>query len=244
MSEENIHFRSENTERETPWSLFNKLDQIFAFETDLAANESNTKCAEYYSEEDNSLEQEWKGCAWLNPPYGRLIGRWIKKAAESAKNGTTIVCLVAARTETNWFQYCWENAKYIVFVKGRLSFGPWDESGKGNCAPFPSAIVIFGDEKDLPPDRELTFLAELGPVVKPIWKYAPCSNPDDEYRTSVPFIGTVMEYRRARREPSSTPEERSPKFYEVKELKDVGTPIRKKDSTTLYDPTLHNEEED
>lgn len=216
MSEENIHFMSKDSERETPQWLFDKLDQIFAFETDLCASKDNAKCEDFYSIEDDSLSQNWQGCCWMNPPYGRGVRDWVGKAAGSAKDGCTVVALVAARTETEWFQLCWNYAKYIVFIKGRLTFGEEEHS-----APFPSALVIFGEDEDLPPDRELTFLAEFGPVVKPIWKYAPSSTPNEEHRIAVPFTGTVIDYRRARGEPCSTPEERNPKIYDVKELKDV-----------------------
>lgn len=233
MSEENVHFMSKDLERETPQWLFNKLDQIFAFERDVCANENNAKCEQYFSPEDDALSQDWQGCCWMNPPYGRGIKKWIIKAIESTENGATTVALVAARTETAWFQLCWDYAKYIVFVKGRLTFGEEER-----CAPFPSAIVIFGDERDLPPDRELTFLAEFGTVVRPIWKYAPSSTPNEEYRTSVPFVGTIIDYRRIRGEPCSTPEERSPKIYNVQELKDARPelPLDEGEDYTSPDP--------
>jgi len=73
----------------------------------------------------------------MNPPYGREIGKWVKKAYESAQSGATVVCLVPARTDTAWWHdYCAKGE--IRFVRGRLKFG-----GSKNSAPFPSAVVIF-----------------------------------------------------------------------------------------------------
>ncbi len=73
----------------------------------------------------------------MNPPYGREIGKWMKKAFESASIGATVVCLVPARTDTSWwFDYC--PIGEIRFIKGRLKFG-----GSKNAAPFPSAIIVF-----------------------------------------------------------------------------------------------------
>jgi hypothetical protein len=73
----------------------------------------------------------------MNPPYGRNISRWIRKAFESARAGATVVCLVPARTDTNrWFDYCAKGE--IRFIKERLKFG-----NAGNAAPFPSAVIIF-----------------------------------------------------------------------------------------------------
>ena len=75
----------------------------------------------------------------MNPPYGREISTWIRKAyLESLKPGTKVVCLIPARTDTRyWHEYCMK-AKEIHFVKGRLKFG-----NSENSAPFPSAVVVF-----------------------------------------------------------------------------------------------------
>lgn len=78
---------------------------------------------------------------WLNPPYGRDIGKWVEKAyKESLKENTVVVCLLPARTDTAWFHdYCMYGR--VIFVRGRLKFG-----GAKNSAPFPSMVVIFGEE--------------------------------------------------------------------------------------------------
>lgn len=81
----------------------------------------------------------------MNPPYGRTIGDWMRKAYESAQAGALVVCLVPARTDTAW----WHDyaAKGVVrFIRGRLKFG-----GHKNSAPFPSALVIFSAQMTLAP---------------------------------------------------------------------------------------------
>src|SRR5262249_4101706 len=86
----------------------------------------------------DGLAQDWAGeTVFMNPPYGRQISRWVRKAHDSAARGATVVCLVPARTDTHW----WHN--YVIdgevrFLKGRLKFGD-----SKNSAPFPSALVIF-----------------------------------------------------------------------------------------------------
>lgn len=73
----------------------------------------------------------------MNPPYGRQIAVWVKKAYESAQNGATVVCLLPSRTDTAWFHdYCVKGE--VRFIRGRLKFGE-----SKNSAPFPSAVVIF-----------------------------------------------------------------------------------------------------
>jgi phage N-6-adenine-methyltransferase len=124
----------------TPQDFFNQLDQEFNFEVDVCATRDNAKCEKYFTEEINGLDQEWTGVCWMNPPYGRVIGDWVKKAYESSLNGATVVCLVPARTDTKWWhEYCMKGE--IRLVKGRLKFGD-----SKNSAPFPSAVVIFGKQ--------------------------------------------------------------------------------------------------
>ena len=130
---------SSNSDRwETPQKLFDELNQKYNFEIDVCALPENAKCENYFSPEVDGLKQEWSGACWMNPPYGREIGKWMKKALESSRNGATVVCLVPARTDTAWWHdYAMKGE--IEFIRGRLKFG-----NSKNSAPFPSAIVVFG----------------------------------------------------------------------------------------------------
>jgi phage N-6-adenine-methyltransferase len=123
----------------TPQDVFDLLDSEFHFELDVCALPGNAKCRRYFSPTQNGLRQEWKGVCWMNPPYGREIGQWMKKAYESSLNGATVVCLVPARTDTAWW-HDYATKGEIRFVRGRLRFGNAE-----SAAPFPSAIVIFRD---------------------------------------------------------------------------------------------------
>jgi phage N-6-adenine-methyltransferase len=135
-----LMFSSATDKWETPQDFFDLLDNEYFFHTDVSASEDNAKCSHYFTEDQDGLKQEWKGFCWMNPPYGRKIGEWIKKAhEETLKHSTVVVCLLPARTCTKWFHdYC---AKYgeVFFVRGRLKFG-----GSKNAAPFPSMVVVFG----------------------------------------------------------------------------------------------------
>ena len=134
-----VHFSSQTDLWATPQDFFDMLNAEFCFETDVCANEENAKCHIYFNAEQDGLKQSWEGVCWMNPPYGREIGRWMAKAWASFCEGATVVCLVPARTDTNW----WHNYAMkgeIEFIKGRLKFG-----GHDNSAPFPSAVVAFDD---------------------------------------------------------------------------------------------------
>lgn len=131
----------------TPQYLFDILDKEFNFNLDVCADKDNAKCDKYFDKAQDGLQQEWTGTVWMNPPYGREIGRWIKKAYDSYKNNNaTVVCLLPSRTDTKWWHdYCMNGE--TRFIKGRLKFGK-----SKNSAPFPSCIVIFSS------------LAELGKI--------------------------------------------------------------------------------
>jgi len=121
----------------TPQREFDKLDAEFHFETDVCALPENAKCARYFTPQMDGLAQEWTGVCWMNPPYGKTIIQWMKKAYESGLAGATVVCLVPARTDTRWWhEYAMHGE--CRFIRGRLKFG-----GAKNSAPFPSAVVIF-----------------------------------------------------------------------------------------------------
>lgn len=133
-----LHFSSRSDEWPTPQQFFDQLDAEFGFTLDPCATHENAKCARYFTQEDDGLRQDWSGeTVFMNPPYGRTIGRWVKKAWEASRQGATVVCLVPARTDTGyWHEYCLRGE--IRFVRGRLKFGL-----AANAAPFPSAVVTF-----------------------------------------------------------------------------------------------------
>lgn len=126
---------------ETPQDFFDRLNVEFNFDVDVCATPENAKCTKYYTKEQDGLAKNWEGVCWCNPPYGREIGKWVRKASES---GCTVVMLLPARTDTKWFHdYIYGQAK-IRFVKGRLKFG-----NSKNSAPFPSMVVIFSKRGEL-----------------------------------------------------------------------------------------------
>ena len=81
---------------------------------------------------------------WCNPPYNKAIKKWVKKAYEESLNGSVVVMLIPARTETDyWHEYIFGKAE-IRFIHGRLRFLYEDGTEAEVNAPFPSAVVVFG----------------------------------------------------------------------------------------------------
>lgn len=134
----NILFSSKIEMWETPQELFDNLNAEFHFTVDVCATVDNAKCEKFFTPEMDGLKQEWTGVCWCNPPYGRGIGKWMKKAAEAA---AIVVCLVPVRTDTKWFHDWVLNRAEIRFIRGRLHF-----NGSKNSAPFPSMLVIYRPE--------------------------------------------------------------------------------------------------
>ena len=133
---QNVHFMSQSVEWATPDWLFEEYDREFGFTLDVCATPELAKCEKFYSE--NGLLEDWSGVCWMNPPYGREIWKWLRKAYRSSLKGVTVVCLIPSRTDTAWWHDFVMKADEIRFIRGRLKFG-----GAKNSAPFPSAMVIF-----------------------------------------------------------------------------------------------------
>jgi phage N-6-adenine-methyltransferase len=126
----------------TPQNFYDGLNKRYNFTLDPCATPQNTKCPKFFTEQEDGLLQDWSGnTVYVNPPYSN-VKAWVNKALiESRKPDTTVVMLVAARTDTKFFHdYC-TKANQIFFIKGRLKFG-----GSTNSAPFPSMVVVFGGD--------------------------------------------------------------------------------------------------
>ena len=115
-------FSSNSSEWATPTDFYKSLDAEFHFNLDPCCTHENAKCERHYTIEDDGLTQKWGGAGtrvFCNPPYGREIGKWVKKCYEESK-------------------YIYHKAREIRFIRGRLHF---NDSKQG--APFPSMVVVF-----------------------------------------------------------------------------------------------------
>jgi len=134
----------------TPRDFFDTVNQEFNFGLDAAALQASTLVPSNWYGPDHpeesrrdAFQRDWIADAngspiWLNPPYGRVIGKWTAHASQIAGGGAKVVCLVPARTDTAW----WHDTIIqhdVRFLRGRLKFG-----NSKNSAPFPSALVVMG----------------------------------------------------------------------------------------------------
>lgn len=127
----------------TPRKLFDRLDQEFHFVLDAAATPENALCAFYFTRENDALQQDWHpyGRIWLNPPYDtpgrRVLIEWVSKAYSEAHKFCIVVCLLPAKTDTDWW-HRYASKGQVRFIKGRLRYG-----GQEYPASFPSMVVVF-----------------------------------------------------------------------------------------------------
>ena len=134
-------WHSRGSDWSTPQDLFDELDKEFHFTLDPCASDWNAKCKKYFTKKDDGLKKNWTGTVFMNPPYGKVLNDWMKKAYESARNGkATVVCLVPSATDTAWWHDYAMNGM-IKFLRGRPRFvtkeGTWQQTFS------PSVIVIF-----------------------------------------------------------------------------------------------------
>lgn len=129
-----------NIVQETPQDFFDWLNGIFRFDLDVCALPENAKCRDFYTPKDDGLKQKWWGGVWCNPPYGKDIINWVRKASEECTKDYCrfVVMLLPARTDTKWFQQYVYHKAFLWFVGGRLKFG-----NNLGVAPFPSMVAVY-----------------------------------------------------------------------------------------------------
>ena len=125
---------------ETPKYLFDKISSIFNFSLDVCALPENAKCENYYTPKDDGLSKPWRGGVWCNPPYGREISSWVRKAYEESQKeyNNFVLMLLPARTDTKWWWDWVQGKATLFFIKGRVKFGDHNVG-----APFPSVLALY-----------------------------------------------------------------------------------------------------
>lgn len=124
---------------ETPPEVFGPLNEEFRFTLDVAANAANAKCARFFTEEQNGLAQDWTGeRVFLNPPYGKEIPPWTRKARDS---GALVVGLLPCACDLKWWHEDVVGHAELRYLLGRPRFltgGPYRA-----CSFAPSVVVIW-----------------------------------------------------------------------------------------------------
>lgn len=160
---------SQSTEWLTPeWLLVKVYEVLGTVDLDPCSNDRfrhQVIAEQHYSEEDDGLVLPWRGTVYMNPPYGRKIGRWVRKLLANYRKGNVpaAIALVPASTEAIWFRELWDYT--ICFLPGKVDFLEREtgEPGKWGC-PTPIAAVYLGPRIGL----FYNVFKGVGPVVRKI----------------------------------------------------------------------------
>jgi phage N-6-adenine-methyltransferase len=154
------HPPSSSTEWRTPQAFFERLDREFVFACDACATEDNAMCDAFVTKEEDCLTVEWGWVSdlpysvWMNPPWGRGVGKFVQRAYEQSKeHNLAVVCLLPANTDTKWWkEWVWK-ASEVRFITGRLHF----ECSDGRTGPCPTGacVVVFTPWGEGPPKCSL-----------------------------------------------------------------------------------------
>ena len=114
-----------------------------------AANEV-VRAKQFYTKEDNGLEQEWRGKVWMNPPYKQpLVADFCDKVIHHFLRGevTEAIVLVNNATDVGWFQRAAEHAHGICLTLGRVSF--WCKEKKPSSPLQGQAFLYYGHNPEM-----------------------------------------------------------------------------------------------
>lgn len=152
-----VLFSSTASEYGTPPEVFNPVCGALGLNFDAAASHENHKLPHYATVDgtykhyfttpsrttgNDGLEAPWKGLrVWLNPPYGRGIDAWVRKAAQERLRAQVVAVLLPARTDTDWFHRWVAPYAEVTFLMGRIRF-----EGTPSSAPFPSIIAVYSPD--------------------------------------------------------------------------------------------------
>lgn len=131
---------------QTPKYIFDWFNKRFAFTHDVAASDTNHLAPLYFTQEQNSLIQDWGSSNWCNPPFDN-IQAFIDKAIEESKKGKTTVMLLPSDTSVTWFYNGFNAASKVIFLKGRLAYHRADTGQKVSNNNKGSVFFIFSPKR-------------------------------------------------------------------------------------------------
>jgi phage N-6-adenine-methyltransferase len=142
---------------QTPPEVFDPLHAEFDFTLDPCCTAASAKCTTFFTEAENGLEQSWAGHrVFMNPPYGREVYAWTRKARHEAERGALVVGLLPASTDLAWWHDDVVGRAEVRYLRGRVRFitdGPYRASG------FFASVVVIWRPFCVMPDGDFDFEA-------------------------------------------------------------------------------------
>jgi hypothetical protein len=135
----------------TPLPFIAKLGK---FDLDPCGAPGHATAGEVWTPEEvgDGLSLPWHGRVWLNPPYGRTMGDWVRALI---RHGSGVALIPCAPDTKLWHDDIFPAASAVLFVKGRMHF-----EGVTHPSNHPSAVVAFSFE-----DAKALAVSGLGKVL-------------------------------------------------------------------------------
>jgi phage N-6-adenine-methyltransferase len=142
QSKNNGRYNGNGRHWATPPEVFAPLHAEFDFTLDPCCSIETAKCPQFFTECENGLVQSWAGHrVFMNPPYGREVYAWTRKASLEQSAGVLVVGLLPASTDLAWWHDDVVGRAEVRYLRGRVRFltgGPYRASGF-----FASVVVIW-----------------------------------------------------------------------------------------------------
>src|SRR5262245_25334463 len=91
---QSVHFSSRSPDWTTPPRCVRTFGARVPFPLGPGGTPDYAALPGYYTRDDDGLAQNWTGLVFVNPPYGREIAAWVRKAWESAQQSAEVVVLL------------------------------------------------------------------------------------------------------------------------------------------------------
>jgi hypothetical protein len=139
--------RSEDHPQQTqltpPYVLEPVRDLLGGIELDPCTTPDNPVRADrFYTPPTDGVVESWRArTIFCNPPYGEARVRWVRRCAEAASEGSSVVLLIPAHTDTRIWHEAMNTASSVLFLKGRVKFGIPRDNGRQVAASHPSCLI-------------------------------------------------------------------------------------------------------
>jgi site-specific DNA-methyltransferase (adenine-specific) len=115
----------------------------FDFDLDAAADKDTTRTPRFLT--DALMLDDWPGeRIWLNPPYGRKLEPFVRRAADEAAKGKLIVALIPFRCRAAWWhEAVIDRASEVRCIRKRPRFLRADGSQPKLTGTRDSCVVVW-----------------------------------------------------------------------------------------------------
>lgn len=124
------HSNNNNDEWFTPPEYIESARRVLgAIQCDPASSDAAQRTVQahhYYTKDNDSLlpENTWHGSVWMNPPYSRIIKKFVSKLVSEYNQGRVTDAIVVTNngTDTLWYHELMTITSAICCVRGRIGF--------------------------------------------------------------------------------------------------------------------------